>query len=417
MIIVLAIIRRLRSNICGYLIAAGLFTATACAAPATAGNANPGPAASPKATPKSEVWIAVRKDGLPGSGTRNDPYNGSTKAKFDAILKTIPPHTAIHLGAGTFVTNGSTQMKDGWRINGVSKDKTTVKLADNVLTASVKNAFVIQHRDVGGFLNYFELSDLTVDCNKAHQPAYLRKLYGHSLNAWSIAAKSARIRNVKAIGTWAKPGEGFPCALIHGGGGSDTDSVQISGCDNVSPEGYLTAISVFDQTGGLVGGFIENCSVTDHPRGVGFGSGGWRNFEIRKNYTNNVSTPIVIDTHDYYNVSIWGNRFYSSSNHTLIFNGSGVYQGINVYDNVFDQSAGGPALMTNNATVSTQIYRNHILMNDAPFAAFLFSPKTSGAIHDNVIQENHVRSDLSGCPLLKVTNNRDSSGKPVTLGK
>jgi hypothetical protein len=128
----------------------------------------------------------------------------------------------------------------------------------------------------------------------------------------------------------------------------------------VSPEGYLTAISVFDQTGGLVGGFIENCSVTDHPRGAGFGSGGWRNFEIRNNYTNNVAAPIVIDTHDYYSVRIWGNRFYSSTDHTLLFNGSGVYQGINIYDNVFDQSSGGPALMTNNAKVSTQIYGNHL---------------------------------------------------------
>ena len=36
-----------------------------------------------------EVWIAFRADGIKGSGTLNDPYDGSTTAQFDAIMNMI----------------------------------------------------------------------------------------------------------------------------------------------------------------------------------------------------------------------------------------------------------------------------------------------------------------------------------------
>src|SRR5207302_10812344 len=41
------------------------------------------------ALPAPEVWIAVRSDGLPGSGTQADPYNGSTPEKFDGLLNRL----------------------------------------------------------------------------------------------------------------------------------------------------------------------------------------------------------------------------------------------------------------------------------------------------------------------------------------
>ena len=33
-----------------------------------------------------EIWIAQRGDGQKGSGTLNDPYDGTTAAKFDGIM-------------------------------------------------------------------------------------------------------------------------------------------------------------------------------------------------------------------------------------------------------------------------------------------------------------------------------------------
>lgn len=59
-----------------------------------------------------DIWIAARTDGVNGSGTLNDPYDGSTQARFDAIMKAITIQTesnpvTIHLGPGTFETNGT----------------------------------------------------------------------------------------------------------------------------------------------------------------------------------------------------------------------------------------------------------------------------------------------------------------------
>ena len=38
-----------------------------------------------------EIWIAARTDGVKGSGTLNDPYDGSTVTKFDALTMKASP--------------------------------------------------------------------------------------------------------------------------------------------------------------------------------------------------------------------------------------------------------------------------------------------------------------------------------------
>src|SRR6202043_1556414 len=78
-------------------------TANATTAPSPA----PSPTASPRPTPAQNVWIAIRTDGAHGSGTQADPYNGSTPAKFDALMSNLQwvPSPAIHLvGPGPFRT-------------------------------------------------------------------------------------------------------------------------------------------------------------------------------------------------------------------------------------------------------------------------------------------------------------------------
>ena len=46
-----------------------------------------------------DVWIAYRTDGIKGSGTASDPWDGSTAAHFDAIMASLPSNVCIHLGA------------------------------------------------------------------------------------------------------------------------------------------------------------------------------------------------------------------------------------------------------------------------------------------------------------------------------
>jgi hypothetical protein len=58
-----------------------------------------------------ELWIAARQDGKAGIGTPDDPLDGSTQPKFDAILhalrKANTKNVTLHLGPGTFETVGS----------------------------------------------------------------------------------------------------------------------------------------------------------------------------------------------------------------------------------------------------------------------------------------------------------------------
>jgi hypothetical protein len=50
---------------------------------------------------RMDVYIAARTDGVAGSGTQNDPLDGSTQSKFDAIMRAMPvPVTSITYSRG-----------------------------------------------------------------------------------------------------------------------------------------------------------------------------------------------------------------------------------------------------------------------------------------------------------------------------
>ena len=345
--------------------------------------------------PAQEVWIAVRTDGEAGTGRRSDPFNGGTREKLDALLPTIAPGSSIHFEAGTYVTGGI-QAKEGWRMCGQGKDATTIKLAAGTLpgTPPGHGRAVIFEYDFQGFLRYFELSDLTLDCNREQQPAFQQSLSGYWLEAWGIAAKSAKITNVRALGTWANPGEGFPCRVYHDGSNDPADRIEIVGCENLHPMGYLTAISVFDQSGGAVSGAIRRCLVTDHKDGSAFGAGGWRNFEVTDNVTQNVAIPIVIDTHDYRKVGIYRNRFLNCVAWGVLCNGGGVYEGIRICDNLFDMGPkAGPCVNTGNARVRLVVRRNTVVQIGAAEPIVSQGPHTVAALRGNVIRHRVIRNE------------------------
>jgi len=41
------------------------------------------------------IWISFRTDGIKGSGTQNDPYDGSTAARFDELMNSPGAHTTV----------------------------------------------------------------------------------------------------------------------------------------------------------------------------------------------------------------------------------------------------------------------------------------------------------------------------------
>jgi hypothetical protein len=108
------------------------------------------------------IYVSTRTDGLPGNGTAANPYNGSTEAQFDALMKAIPPNTTIELSAGTFLSDGSDvlSVKSGWTINGAGMGKTILKLAGHV---SANNAKHCNLRGSG--ITNVQISNLTCDGN------------------------------------------------------------------------------------------------------------------------------------------------------------------------------------------------------------------------------------------------------------
>jgi hypothetical protein len=130
-----------------------------------------------------EVWIAIRTDGPSGegpfgAGTQNDPYDGSTQAKFDKLMKDVVPSKAtIRLGPGVYQTKGGTghnrfegdwRPKSGQRIIGSGMFATTLQFVG----ASTDTEPVYSYSLIGSFdwLDGFEVSDLTLDCNLDGQP-------------------------------------------------------------------------------------------------------------------------------------------------------------------------------------------------------------------------------------------------------
>jgi hypothetical protein len=164
---------------------------------------------------RRDVWIAYRTDGIAGSGTASDPYNGSTWERFDAVLRSVPEDSILRLGPSPrdaegdpvpFLTRGyydgapadyGWQPKRGQNIIGSGIDVTVLRLTGAQQTGG--HYFAIGHplaTDLdhpGTQVNLCEISDLTIDCNLDGQPTDV------ACGAVRLKGHHARIRRVKAI--------------------------------------------------------------------------------------------------------------------------------------------------------------------------------------------------------------------------
>lgn len=140
------------------------------------------------ATPQgfSRIFIALRTNGRPGSGTARDPFDGSTPQKFDTVLRTRSEakqqNLIVCIGPGTFKTEGNFDfatnvphpvargfsVNKNWKIHGAGMSKTTLQLAAFVpnslnMPAGTGTGVVFSTHDDGS--SGIEISDLTIDNN------------------------------------------------------------------------------------------------------------------------------------------------------------------------------------------------------------------------------------------------------------
>jgi hypothetical protein len=226
------------------------------------------------------VWLAVRTDGVGGSGTANDPYDASTAAKFDGWMSVFPAGTLVNLGPGVFQTNGYAdgvsggwQAKAGMRIVGAGIDVTTLKLVG--AATDNKHYHAISHALDSGTsptpAEFFEVSDLTVDCNLEGQSSGKT-----ACGAVRVMGRHCLISRVKAV-NWgskvdpaASTQPAFVFAALTGtvaGGGSLTigeyENTGIEQCIAVEPTpGSRQAVTAFH-----VGNRGDNTSAAAQPFG------------------------------------------------------------------------------------------------------------------------------------------------------
>jgi hypothetical protein len=154
----------------------------------------------------SEVWISDREiddggDGKDGIGTKENPFNGGTRAKFDAIITGYKnagtTHITFHLPDGTFYTNGGWggvwTLLDDWHFVGAGIDRTIII---QVPGTGDYNGAVFQHAASN---NNQSVEELTIAC------AYFQSYGDYSdqttFSGIQISGAGSYVRNVKVTGS------------------------------------------------------------------------------------------------------------------------------------------------------------------------------------------------------------------------
>jgi hypothetical protein len=180
-------------------------------------------------------YYMVADPGANATGTLTctlDPY------EFDALMRSLPVNTTIHLGPGTFETKGfclsapaifaSWQPKSGWRIVGSGIDVTVLKVVEATIPDAHYFGIGTIFYNSAYRLNGFDVSDLTVDSNLPGQPVPAGKDFAPIICGAILAAGSyIRIRRVRAINFG---GQSFAETFVIAAGYGTPDVPEVVDC-------------------------------------------------------------------------------------------------------------------------------------------------------------------------------------------
>jgi len=196
-----------------------------------------------------DVYIAAHTDGSGGNGTLRNPFDGSTPAKLDAVLRRISTGTTVHFGAGTFQSagfrdddpNGGFSVKPKCRYVGAGPDVTTLKVLDVGLNRQLACAFCASgtNTDVSGA----SVENMTIDMN------------GSAI----VAANNADLRTFGV----SLPGSNNKISNVH--------LIHVYGHEATLREAFGLGTPASTTTPKPKGNLIENCVVDDFASGYDYG--------------------------------------------------------------------------------------------------------------------------------------------------
>ena len=216
----------------------------------------------------ADIYLAVRTDGVGGSGTPADPYDASTATKFDALLYQFTSNTNFHYAIGTYQTTGwkfsQTQTANpGCKHFGAGVDKTILQLVN---ASGGQLGGVMFGIDYDGESDGFELHDMTLDCNAPGNPQFTG---GQGIvAAVSVQGNNILLDNLKVIGFGTgKAGlECFPVFIFAGQGhaGKHYTNVRVTNSLFTQPatgnKDGLSCLVLGSDPGSLLDGVIEGCT-------------------------------------------------------------------------------------------------------------------------------------------------------------
>jgi hypothetical protein len=149
---------------------------------------------------QQDVFVAIRTAGQNGTGTWDDPYDGSTATKFDGVMSGITsPNLTVRLLPGVYQTAGNDAAGGtGWtakanmRIVGGGIATTTIKLTPVASATRYAVAMNFASATVDGF----EISDLTIDCGLVSSPPPPSNTIAGAIR---VRGKNVFIRRVKVV--------------------------------------------------------------------------------------------------------------------------------------------------------------------------------------------------------------------------
>jgi hypothetical protein len=219
-----------------------------------------------------DVWIAKRTDSVAGTGTQTDPYNWGSIANFDSLMSGMAVNTCVHLGPGEFETAGfhdglsgsGWQAKPGMRIVGSGIDVTTLKLVSGAGTN--QRAYAVAHALNGSTVDFFEISDLTINCNWSAQSG--SQVASGAVRILGNHSRAVRVK-VKNWGVKTNGPSGFVIAMLTGDPGNGVNGVTNCGIEECIVVAATQASDSEDPVTILHVGGKESASSANEAFGLG----------------------------------------------------------------------------------------------------------------------------------------------------
>lgn len=283
-------------------------------------------AAALEAAPALRTYhVAVRKDGRHGTGTAQDPFDGGTSARFDALMASFRGVPNLHFifGPGTYHTSSGIGMDNNWIIEGAGPGATTFKWNDGTFSHPTETPswmfYTTGATDGSGAYafctnqSFAVLRDFTIDNNLDRQPIVTARAKGYVM-AYNLVGMYLTVERLRVKGTYSRPGEQFPCALgvpyTIGSRSGQTSSalrprfltrhVVVTDCRGTS-QSVVSHMNWSDLKPPFADIWLdsrmEDCEVRGGLVGViAFGGGGWSSHRLQRCRAYDVEAFAVWDT-------------------------------------------------------------------------------------------------------------------------